>query len=40
MPTTHAPKSVDPSASLHAEGLGLAKSHGLLAGHIGGIVRG
>jgi len=30
--TTHAPKSIDPSASLHAEALGLAKSHGRLAG--------
>ncbi|WP_426440860.1 SDR family NAD(P)-dependent oxidoreductase [Bradyrhizobium genosp. P] len=30
--TTHAPKSVDPSASLHAESLGLAKNHGRLAG--------
>ncbi|MBR0795535.1 SDR family oxidoreductase [Bradyrhizobium jicamae] len=30
--TTHAPRSVDPSASLHAESLGLAKSHGRLAG--------
>ncbi|MCC8940553.1 SDR family oxidoreductase [Bradyrhizobium sp. Arg68] len=30
--TTHAPKSVDPPASLHAESLGLAKSHGRLAG--------
>ncbi|MFB9268665.1 SDR family NAD(P)-dependent oxidoreductase [Bradyrhizobium erythrophlei] len=32
MSTTHAPKSVDPSASLHAESLGLAKSHGRLDG--------
>src|SRR5882757_7511272 len=32
MPTTHAPKSIDPSASLHAESLGLAKSHGRLGG--------
>lgn len=30
--TTHAPKTIDPSASLHAESLGLAKSHGRLAG--------
>ncbi|VIO71181.1 SDR family NAD(P)-dependent oxidoreductase [Bradyrhizobium ivorense] len=30
--TTHAPKSVDPAASLHAESLGQAKSHGRLAG--------
>jgi NAD(P)-dependent dehydrogenase (short-subunit alcohol dehydrogenase family) len=30
--TTHAPKKIDPSASLHAEALGLAKSHGRLAG--------
>ena len=30
--TTHAPKKIDPSASLHAESLGLAKSHGRLAG--------
>ncbi len=30
--STHAPKTVDPSASLHAESLGLAKSHGRLAG--------
>ena len=30
--TTHAPKQIDPSASLHAESLGLAKSHGRLAG--------
>ena len=30
--TTHAPKEIDPSASLHAESLGLAKSHGRLAG--------
>ncbi|MEN3349255.1 MAG: hypothetical protein V7632_2890 [Bradyrhizobium sp.] len=30
--TTHAPKSVDPSASLHAEALGQAKNHGRLAG--------
>jgi NAD(P)-dependent dehydrogenase (short-subunit alcohol dehydrogenase family) len=29
---THAPKQIDPSASLHAESLGLAKSHGRLAG--------
>jgi len=30
--TTHAPKAIDPSASLHAESLGLAKSHGRLSG--------
>ena len=30
--TTHAPKVIDPSASLHAESLGLAKSHGRLSG--------
>src|SRR5712675_1168923 len=30
--TTHAPKQIDPSASLHAESLGLAKSHGRLQG--------
>ena len=30
--TTHAPKTIDPSASLHAESLGLAKSHGRLQG--------
>jgi len=30
--TTHAPRKIDPSASLHAESLGLAKSHGRLAG--------
>ena len=30
--TTHAPKSVDPSASLHAEALGLAQGRGRLAG--------
>jgi hypothetical protein len=30
--TTHAPKKIDPSASLHAESLGLAKSHGRLTG--------
>jgi NAD(P)-dependent dehydrogenase (short-subunit alcohol dehydrogenase family) len=30
--TTHAPKKIDPSASLHAEGLGRAKSHGRLMG--------
>src|ERR1700719_3333054 len=30
--TTHAPKQIDPSASLHAEALGRAKSHGRLAG--------
>ncbi|KJC61493.1 oxidoreductase [Bradyrhizobium sp. LTSPM299] len=30
--TTHAPRSVDPSASLHAEALGLATNHGRLAG--------
>src|ERR1700676_3319619 len=30
--TTHAPRQIDPSASLHAESLGLAKSHGRLAG--------
>ncbi|QPF86306.1 SDR family oxidoreductase [Bradyrhizobium genosp. L] len=30
--TTHAPKSVDPSASLHAESLGLAQSRGRLNG--------
>src|SRR4051812_32935101 len=30
--TTHAPQQIDPSASLHAESLGLAKSHGRLAG--------
>ena len=29
---THAPKSVDPSASLHAEALGLAQGRGRLAG--------
>jgi NAD(P)-dependent dehydrogenase (short-subunit alcohol dehydrogenase family) len=29
---THAPQTIDPSASLHAESLGLAKSHGRLAG--------
>jgi NAD(P)-dependent dehydrogenase (short-subunit alcohol dehydrogenase family) len=32
MSTTHAPKKLDPSASLHAESLGLAKNHGRLAG--------
>src|ERR1700716_3530734 len=31
-PTPHAPKRLDPSASLHAEALGQAKSHGRLAG--------
>src|SRR6202521_3659326 len=31
MSTTHAPKHIDPSASLHAEALGQAKSHGRLA---------
>jgi NAD(P)-dependent dehydrogenase (short-subunit alcohol dehydrogenase family) len=30
--TTHAPKSIDPSASLHAESLGLANGRGRLAG--------
>jgi NAD(P)-dependent dehydrogenase (short-subunit alcohol dehydrogenase family) len=30
--TTHAPKHLDPSASLHAETLGQAKSHGRLKG--------
>ncbi|KWV47199.1 oxidoreductase [Bradyrhizobium macuxiense] len=30
--TTHAPKSIDPSASLHAESLGQAKNHGRLNG--------
>jgi len=30
--TTHASKTIDPSASLHAEALGLAKSHGRLVG--------
>jgi NAD(P)-dependent dehydrogenase (short-subunit alcohol dehydrogenase family) len=30
--TTHAPKKIDPSASLHAEALGQAKSHGRLMG--------
>jgi NAD(P)-dependent dehydrogenase (short-subunit alcohol dehydrogenase family) len=30
--TTHAPRQIDPSASLHAESLGLAKSHGRLSG--------
>src|SRR6478672_8554826 len=30
--TTHAPKQIDPSASLHAEALGQAKSHGRLMG--------
>ena len=30
--TTHAPRQIDPSASLHAESLGIAKSHGRLAG--------
>src|SRR3954454_10502856 len=30
--TTHASRKIDPSASLHAETLGLAKSHGRLAG--------
>ena len=30
--TTHTPKSVDPSASLHAEALGLAQGRGRLAG--------
>ena len=29
---THAPKNIDPSASLHAEALGRAKSHGRLTG--------
>ena len=29
---THAPRQLDPSASLHAESLGQAKSHGRLAG--------
>ena len=30
--TTHAPKHLDPAASLHAEALGQAKSHGRLVG--------
>jgi NAD(P)-dependent dehydrogenase (short-subunit alcohol dehydrogenase family) len=30
--TTHAPKQIDPSASLHAEALGRAKSYGRLTG--------
>ena len=30
--TTHAPRQIDPSASLHAESLGLAKGHGRLSG--------
>src|ERR1700755_592495 len=30
--TTHAPKQIDPSASLHAESLGQAKAHGRLTG--------
>jgi len=30
--TTRAPQAIDPSASLHAESLGLAKNHGRLAG--------
>jgi len=30
--TTHAPKQIDPSASLHAEALGQAKAHGRLQG--------
>ena len=30
--TTHVPKKIDPSASLHAEALGQARSHGRLAG--------
>ncbi len=30
--TTHAPKHLDPSASIHPETLGQAKSHGRLAG--------
>src|ERR1700720_4102135 len=30
--TTHAPKNIDPSASLHAEALGQARSHGRLVG--------
>jgi NAD(P)-dependent dehydrogenase (short-subunit alcohol dehydrogenase family) len=30
--TTHAPKNIDPAASLHAEALGQARSHGRLAG--------
>jgi NAD(P)-dependent dehydrogenase (short-subunit alcohol dehydrogenase family) len=30
--TTHAPKRLDPAASLHAEALGQARSHGRLAG--------
>ena len=30
--TTHAPRQIDPSASLHAESLGLAQSHGRLSG--------
>ena len=30
--TTHAPKTIDPSASLHAESLGLAKGRGRLQG--------
>ena len=31
--TTHAPKKIDPFASLHAEALGQGKRHGRLAGH-------
>jgi NAD(P)-dependent dehydrogenase (short-subunit alcohol dehydrogenase family) len=30
--TTHAPKNIDPAASLHAEALGQARSHGRLVG--------
>ena len=30
--TTHAPKQIDPSASLHAESLGLASGRGRLVG--------
>lgn len=30
--TTHVPRQIDPSASLHAESLGQAKSHGRLSG--------
>ncbi|HBY28217.1 MAG TPA: oxidoreductase, partial [Bradyrhizobium sp.] len=30
--TTHAPRAIDPSASLHAEALGLAENHRRLAG--------
>jgi hypothetical protein len=38
--TTHAPKRIDPSASLHAASCVNAHTLFLDGGHLGGIVRG